>query len=95
MYSSTDWSPISYQFQNLQFEHIVALYAKSDVALVTPLRDGMNLVAKEYIASKRNQRGVLILSEMAGAADELTEAIQVNPNDIPSLSRAIYEALTM
>lgn len=95
MYSTTDWTAISYQFQNLPFEHIVALYSKADVALVTPLRDGMNLVAKEYVASKRNQRGVLILSEMAGAADELTEAIQVNPNDIPAISTAIHKALTM
>lgn len=95
MYSTTDWSPISYQFQNLQFEHIVALYAKADVALVTPLRDGMNLVAKEYIASKRGRAGVLILSEMAGAADELAEALQVNPNDISALSQTIYSALMM
>jgi trehalose 6-phosphate synthase/phosphatase len=95
MFGTTDWAPISYQFQNLQFEHIVALYSKADVALVTPLRDGMNLVAKEYIASKRNQKGVLILSEMAGAADELSEALQVNPNDIPALAACIHTALTM
>jgi trehalose 6-phosphate synthase/phosphatase len=95
MFGSTDWTPISYQFQNLQFEHIVALYAKADVALVTPLRDGMNLVAKEYIASKKNRPGVLVLSEMAGAANELSEAIHVNPNDTTALMHSIYEALTM
>lgn len=95
MYGTTDWAPISYQFQNLPFERIVALYAKSEVALVTPLRDGMNLVAKEYVASKRGRKGVLILSEMAGAADELHGAIMVNPNDIPSMAEAIYHALTM
>lgn len=95
MYGTTDWAPISYQFQNLPFEQIVALYAKSEVALVTPLRDGMNLVAKEYVASKRGRKGVLILSEMAGAADELHGAVIVNPNNIPALTDAIYQALTM
>jgi trehalose 6-phosphate synthase/phosphatase len=95
MFGTTDWAPISYQFQNLKFEHIVALYAKADIALVTPLRDGMNLVAKEFIASKKNRPGVLVLSEMAGAANELSEAILVNPNDTTALMRSIYEALTM
>lgn len=94
-YGTTDWAPINYQFQNLQFEQIVALYAKAEVALVTPLRDGMNLVAKEYIASKRNRKGVLILSEMAGAADELSDAIITNPNDINRLTKALIEALKM
>ena len=95
LYGTTDWAPISYQFQNLPFERIVALYAKAEVALVTPLRDGMNLVAKEYVASKRGRKGVLILSEMAGAADELNGAIIVNPNNIIGLSRAIHQALLM
>lgn len=95
MYSTVDWSPISYQFQGLPFNDIVALYAKADVALVTPLRDGMNLVAKEYIASKRGRKGVLILSEMAGAADELHESLFVNPNDIRQLANTIHRALTM
>ncbi len=95
MYGTTDWAPINYQFQNLTFHQIVALYAKAEVALVTPLRDGMNLVAKEYIASKRNRKGVLILSEMAGAANELSDALLVNPNDITMLSDVIYKALTM
>jgi trehalose 6-phosphate synthase/phosphatase len=95
MYGSKDWAPISYQFQNLPFNEIVALFSRSDVALVTPIRDGMNLVAKEYLASKRNQKGVLILSEMAGAADELAEALQVNPNDTPMIAKCIHQALTM
>lgn len=95
LYSTGDWIPISYQFQNLGFEELVSLYAASDVALVTPLRDGMNLVAKEYVATKTHRPGVLILSEMAGAADELVEAIQVNPNDIPELASAIKQALRM
>jgi trehalose 6-phosphate synthase/phosphatase len=95
IYSTGDWTPISYQFQNLGFEELVALYAKADIALVTPLRDGMNLVAKEYVAAKLPRPGVLILSEMAGAADELVESIIVNPNNIPSLSASIVEALKM
>ena len=95
LYGTTDWAPISYQFQNLPFERIVALYARSEVALVTPLRDGMNLVAKEYVASKNGQKGVLILSEMAGAADELSQALIVNPNDTPALAQTIYQALKM
>ncbi len=95
LYGTTHWAPINYQFQNLQFDQIVALYAKAEVALVTPLRDGMNLVAKEYVASKRGRKGVLILSEMTGAADELSEAIMVNPNDIHSITRAMLQALKM
>ena len=95
IYSTGDWSPISYQFQNLGFKELVALYAKADVALVTPLRDGMNLVAKEYVATKKSRKGVLILSEMTGAADELVESMLVNPNNIPVLARSIRKALKM
>lgn len=94
-YGTIDWTPISYQFQNLPFEELVALYAEADVALVTPLRDGMNLVAKEYVASKQKHPGVLILSEMAGAIDELPEALSVNPNDTSSITAAIKKALIM
>lgn len=67
----------------------------SDIALVTPLRDGMNLVCKEFVASKTDQTGVLILSEMAGASKELQDAILVNPNDQRAIIDAIYQALTM
>lgn len=94
-YGSVDWTPISYQFKNLPFEQIVALFARADIALLTPLRDGMNLVAKEYIAAKQYKPGVLILSEMAGAVDELPEAIRINPNDINSIVRALLVALRM
>ena len=94
-FGSVAWAPISYQFQNLPFTEIVALMAKADVALVTPLRDGMNLVAKEYVAAKSRRAGVLILSETTGAAEELIGALTVNPNDVPSLSRKIHRALTM
>jgi trehalose 6-phosphate synthase/phosphatase len=72
-----------------------ALYAEADIALITPLRDGMNLIAKEYIATRGESGGVLILSEMAGAAKELGEAIVVNPNDRSQIADAILEALQM
>ena len=71
------------------------MYYIADVALVTPLRDGMNLVAKEYVASKNNNPGVLILSEMAGAAIEMTDALLINPNDTEEIKQAICRALEM
>ncbi len=94
-YSTVSWSPIAYQFKNLPFEQVAALLTRADVALLTPLRDGMNLVAKEYIATKQGQPGVLILSEMTGAIDEMPEAIRVNPNDISDIQRSIKAALEM
>src|SRR3546814_17492820 len=72
-----------------------ALYQMADVCLVTPKRDGMNLVSKEYVASRIDEHGVLILSEMAGASKELSEAIIINPNDIPGLADAFLNALQM
>jgi len=94
-YGTVDWAPISYQFQNRPFSEIVALYARAEVMLVTPIRDGMNLVAKEYVASKKGRSGVLILSEMTGAIDELPEAISINPNNARSVSEAMHKALSM
>lgn len=94
-YGTTKWAPISYQFQNLPFTEVCALYAEADVMLVTPIRDGMNLVAKEYVASKSDAPGVLILSEMTGAIDELPESLGVNPNDAKSIECAIITALQM
>ncbi len=94
-FGTVDWAPISYQFQNRPFPEIVALYARADIALVTPIRDGMNLVAKEYVASQKKPGGVLILSEMAGAVDELPEALTINPNDWRSIKDAIVAALAM
>ena len=80
-YSKMDWTPVCYFYHGFSFEELVAMYYIADVALVTTLRDGMNLVAKEYVASKNNNPGVLILSEMAGAAIEMTDALLINPND--------------
>ncbi|MGI9027901.1 MAG: bifunctional alpha,alpha-trehalose-phosphate synthase (UDP-forming)/trehalose-phosphatase [Candidatus Saccharimonadales bacterium] len=94
-FASVDWTPISYQFQNLPFKELVALYSVADVGLVTPTRDGMNLVAKEFVASHQRQPGVLVLSEMTGAIDELPEALRVNPNDTASMVAAIKTALGM
>jgi trehalose 6-phosphate synthase/phosphatase len=95
MLSTINWTPVYYFYHSFGFEELVAMYHIADIALVTPLRDGMNLVAKEYIAAKRDSPGVLILSEMAGAAVELSEAIIVNPNDVEEIERAILQALIM
>ena len=89
------WIPVWYLYRFLPFERIVALYSTADVALVTPLRDGMNLIAKEFVAAKTDGKGVLILSEMAGAASELGEAIIVNANNKEEIVDAVKQALEM
>ena len=94
-YGTLDWNPILYQYKSLKFNELVALYTHSDVGFLAPLRDGMNLVAKEYVAAQHDERGILILSELAGAAAEMGESILVNPTDISQMADAIYEALTM
>jgi len=94
-YGTIDWIPVWYLYRSLPFHKLVALYSVADIILVTPLRDGMNLIAKEFIATKNDGRGVLILSEMAGAAQELGEALIVNPNDKEELMKALEYALTM
>lgn len=94
-YSSLSWRPIIYQYKSLQFSEMIALYDLSDVGLITPLRDGMNLVAKEFIATQIENKGMLILSKMAGAAAELKEAILINPVDDAEMARAIKQALEM
>jgi trehalose 6-phosphate synthase/phosphatase len=89
------WMPVIYQYNTVEFEHLLALYTACDLALITPLRDGMNLVSKEFVASRKDKRGVLILSEMAGAARELTDALTINPNDISEMAEKIGQALQM
>jgi len=89
------WQPVHYFYRSLPLDALSAFYRMSDIAMITPMRDGMNLVAKEYIASRQFQRGVLILSEMAGAAKELSDALLVNPNDEEQLVQAIKSALEM
>jgi trehalose 6-phosphate synthase len=86
---------VHYLYQSLPYDELVALYRAGDVMLVTPFRDGMNLVAKEYAAAHIDGDGVLVLSEFAGAADELTDAVQVNPHDDRALEDAIVEAVEM
>src|SRR5437660_12779731 len=82
-FGAIDWSPIVYRYRFLPYHQLLSLFAMSDVALVTPLRDGMNLIAKEYVASRAGQKGVLILSEIAGASGEVGEALIVNGKDGP------------
>ncbi|MGB9695459.1 MAG: bifunctional alpha,alpha-trehalose-phosphate synthase (UDP-forming)/trehalose-phosphatase [Caldisericaceae bacterium] len=92
-FGTIGWTPILYQYKNLPFEELTALYSLGDVLLVTPLMDGMNLVSKEFIATKQN--GVLILSECAGSYEELRNAIAVNPNDVEEIASSIDRALKM
>jgi trehalose 6-phosphate synthase/phosphatase len=94
-YGTMDWMPVWYFYQSLPFQKLTALYFFCDVALITPLRDGMNLIAKEYIATKGDSGGMLILSGMAGAVHVLGEAIIVNPNNREQVAAAIREALEM
>jgi trehalose 6-phosphate synthase/phosphatase len=89
------WVPVHYIFRGLSAPDLVALYRAADVMLVTPLRDGMNLVAKEFVASRPDGDGVLVLSEFAGAAWELPEALQVNPYDTDATAEVFFRALTM
>ncbi|MFW6020144.1 MAG: bifunctional alpha,alpha-trehalose-phosphate synthase (UDP-forming)/trehalose-phosphatase [Bacteroidales bacterium] len=92
-FGTAGWMPIWYLFRSMPFEQLIELYSYADIALITPIRDGMNLIAKEYMACRVDHRGVLILSEMAGAVKELGESIVVNPNDIQSMANAIDEAI--
>ncbi|MBA2761625.1 MAG: bifunctional alpha,alpha-trehalose-phosphate synthase (UDP-forming)/trehalose-phosphatase [Segetibacter sp.] len=93
-FSSIKWQPLLYRYNHLGFNELCGLYQAAHIALITPLRDGMNLVAKEFVASC-NDGGVLILSELTGAASELNEASQVNPTDAEELADTIASALKM
>ncbi len=97
-YSNLEWTPIRYFFRSLPFEEIVTYYAIADVAWITPLRDGLNLVAKEYVAVqglKANPDGVLVLSEFAGASVELPYAVLTNPYDSQNLKESLLQAIEM
>ncbi|MFT4771661.1 MAG: trehalose 6-phosphate synthase/phosphatase [Cryomorphaceae bacterium] len=89
------WTPIHYFYRSYPFRALGAFYRMCDVAMITPLRDGMNLVCKEYVASRENQDGVLILSEMAGASKELSDAVLVNPTNQKQMVEALKLALEM
>jgi trehalose 6-phosphate synthase/phosphatase len=95
VYGNFLWQPIVYQYQHLSFHDLIACYTGCDVALVTPLRDGMNLIAKEFVASRKDQQGCLILSELAGASNELKGALLVNPNDTHAIQAALLKAFKM
>ena len=94
-YSTLGHPAVHYLHHSWPREEMAALFQAADVMLVTSLRDGMNLVAKEYVACRHDERGVLVLSEFTGAADELAQALLVNPHDIDGVKEAIERALTM
>jgi trehalose 6-phosphate synthase len=90
-----EFMPIHWMHQSVNFEELIALYAASDVCLVSSTRDGMNLVAYEYIATQRKRHGVLVLSEFTGAAHSLNGSVIVNPWNTEELAGALQEAVTM
>jgi trehalose 6-phosphate synthase/phosphatase len=94
-FGDCSWTPIIYQYRQFDLAGLCALYGACDLALVTPLRDGMNLIAKEFVATSNSRRSALVLSEFAGAAAELSEAIIINPYNVEALSNAIHTGLTM
>ncbi|MBN2206354.1 MAG: bifunctional alpha,alpha-trehalose-phosphate synthase (UDP-forming)/trehalose-phosphatase [Candidatus Aminicenantes bacterium] len=94
-FGTIGWVPIWYHYRALPFESLASHYRAADVCLVTPLRDGMNLIAKEYLASRDAGDGVLVLSEMAGSAAELGGSILVNPNNVEEMAEAVKEALSL
>ena len=93
--STVSWTPIWYFYRSLPFDNLIDLYTSCDIAWLTPIRDGMNLVAKEYIATRTDQTGVLILSEMAGSANEMNEALLINPNNFEQIAESLHQALNM
>ena len=96
LYADTDWTPIRYLNRNFPRNILMGFFRLAQVCLVTPVRDGMNLVAKEFVAAQDpDDPGVLVLSSMAGAAAELKDALLVNPYDSSAIARAMQQALTM
>jgi trehalose 6-phosphate synthase/phosphatase len=94
-FGTPSWTPVTYQYRALDRSELLALYRAADVMFVTPVRDGMNLVAKEYVAVRSDVDGVLVLSEFAGAAEDLQEALQVNPFNVERTARSLEQALAM
>ena len=96
MFSRSGWTPVHYMFRSFERTELLAYYRAADIALITSLKDGMNLVAKEYCAANVNKSGVLVLSEFAGAATQLRrDSLLVNPYDIEGVAEAIYQAYDM
>jgi trehalose 6-phosphate synthase/phosphatase len=94
-FATASWSPIQYLYRSIGHDRLAEMYRDADVALVTPLRDGMNLVAKEFAACQVDDPGVLVLSRFAGAADGMAEALLVNPYDLDGTAEALHQALCM
>jgi trehalose 6-phosphate synthase/phosphatase len=94
-FATPAWTPIQYLHRSVDPTELHALYRAADVMLVTPLRDGMNLVSKEFVAARTDEGGVLVLSEFAGAADQLQEALIVNPYDVAGVAATMHDALMM
>jgi trehalose 6-phosphate synthase/phosphatase len=94
-FATINWTPIWYYYRAMAFDDLIDLYMTSDIAMITPVRDGMNLVAKEFIATRVKGDGVLILSEMAGASKELFESVLINPFDLDQMADALLTALQM
>lgn len=95
IHGTPGWTPVQYLYRSFSQAELIGLYRQADVMVVAPVRDGMNLIAKEFVASRVDADGVLVLSEFAGAVAELEEAVVVNPYDIESTAEAYYRALTM
>ncbi|UCE86077.1 MAG: bifunctional alpha,alpha-trehalose-phosphate synthase (UDP-forming)/trehalose-phosphatase [Deltaproteobacteria bacterium] len=94
-FATATWSPIRYLYRSLPIDRLAGVYRDAEVALVTPLRDGMNLVAKEYVVCQVGDPGVLVLSHLAGAAETMREALHVNPYNVDETAEAIHRALDM
>ncbi len=95
-FSTNDWNPVQYMFRTLDRNELISLYRMAEVAFITSLKDGMNLVCKEYCACNIDEKGVLILSEFAGAAQQFHhDALLINPHDIEDTARVIHKALNM
>lgn len=94
-FATVNWIPIWYFYRSMPFENLIDLYTSCNIALLTPIRDGMNLVAKEYIATRTDRTGVLILSEMAGSSEEMYEALIINPNNFNQIADTIHQAIQM
>ena len=95
LHKTPKWRPIEYREGRINFDKLVAYYRMADIALVSSVYDGMNLVAKEYVASQVDESGVLLVSQMAGASEELTEAFIINPYDPELLADSLKEGLEM
>jgi trehalose 6-phosphate synthase/phosphatase len=94
-FATPNWTPIHYLYRSVSGDTLLALFRAADVMIVTPLRDGMNLVAKEFLAARSDEQSVLVLSEFAGAAEALSDALIVNPYDVDETAEAIHHALEM